>query len=64
LGSGQFGNVEELLTTALSHLPDDTRFNRDVRRESVRRMKEFSKENRLGLGEPVTREFLHEGHRH
>ncbi len=64
LGTGEFGNVEELLTTALSQLPDDKRFNRNVRREAVRRMKEFGKQTRLGLGEPVTRRFLHEGHRY
>ncbi len=64
LGTGQFDNVEELLTTALSYLPDDTRFHREVRRESVRRMKEFGKRNRLGLGETVTRKLLHEGHRY
>ena len=64
LASGEFGNVEELLTMALSKLPDDRRFNREVRRAAVRRMKEFGKENKLSLGEPVTRQFLHEGHRY
>ena len=58
-----FHDVDELLLTALSKLPDDRRFDRDVRREAVRRMKKFSKENKLSLGEPVTRDLLHEGHR-
>jgi Arc/MetJ-type ribon-helix-helix transcriptional regulator len=64
LGNGEFGSVEELLTAALSKLPDDKRFNREFRREAVRRMKEFGKETKLSLGEPVTCQFLHEGHRY
>ena len=64
LGTGEFGNVEELLTVALSNLPDDRRFHSEARREAVRRMKNFSEGNKLGLGEPVTRQFLHEGHRY
>jgi hypothetical protein len=27
-------------------------------------MKEFGEQNKLGLGEPVTRQFLHEGRRY
>jgi hypothetical protein len=64
LGTGEFDNVEELLTIALSELPANRRFRRDVRREAVRRMKEFGEQNKLSLGEPVTRQFLHEGHRY
>lgn len=33
------------------------------RQEAVRRMLEFGDKHRLSLGEPVTRELLHEGHR-
>ncbi|MGD0220851.1 MAG: hypothetical protein ABSF71_00825 [Terriglobia bacterium] len=35
----------------------------DARAEAVRRMLEFGEKNRLSLGEPITRELLHEGHR-
>jgi Arc/MetJ-type ribon-helix-helix transcriptional regulator len=63
LQTGRFHDVDELLMTALSKLPEDGRFASDVRREAVRRMKEFSRESKLSLGEPVTRDLLHEGHR-
>lgn len=33
------------------------------RQEAVRRMLEFGEKHHLSLGEPVTRELLHEGHR-
>lgn len=33
------------------------------REHAVRRMIEFGDKHRLSLGEPVTRELLHEGHR-
>jgi hypothetical protein len=33
------------------------------REEAVRRMLEFGEKHRLTLGEPITRSFLHEGHR-
>jgi hypothetical protein len=33
------------------------------RQEAVRRMLEFGEKHRLSLGEPITRELLHEGHR-
>lgn len=33
------------------------------RTNAVRRMMEFSNKYRLSLGQPVTRELLHEGHR-
>ena len=64
LGTGEFDNVEELLTVALSSLPGDRHFHAEARREAVRRIKEFGEQNKLGLGEPVTRQFLHEGHRY
>ena len=34
------------------------------REEAVRRMLEFGEEYHLALGEPATRNLLHEGHRH
>ena len=40
-------------------LPEPTR-----REEAVRRMLEFGEKHHLSLGEPITRDLLHEGHRH
>lgn len=34
------------------------------REEAVRRMLEFGEKYHLSLGEPITRELLHEGHRY
>ena len=45
-------------------------FQKDVaseptrREEAVRRMLEFGEKHHLSLGEPITRELLHEGHRY
>ena len=64
LGTGEFGNVEELLTAALTNFPGERRFYPEARREAVRQMKEFGQQNMLGLGEPMSRQFLHEGHRY
>ena len=63
LASGQFKSVDEVLTTALASLPHDRRFDREARREAVRRMIEFGERRNLSLGEPATGGFLHEGHR-
>jgi putative addiction module CopG family antidote len=63
LASGLYRSVDEVLTTALASLPHDRRFDRENRREAVRRMIEFGDRRKLSLGEPVTRQFLHEGHR-
>lgn len=63
LASGQFQSVDEVLDSALASLPYDPRFDRENRREAVRRMIEFGERRKLSLGEPVTRQFLHEGHR-
>jgi hypothetical protein len=37
---------------------------RTPREEAVRRMIEFAEKYHLTLDEPITRELLHEGHRH
>jgi Arc/MetJ-type ribon-helix-helix transcriptional regulator len=63
LASGLYGSVEEVLDTALASLPNDARFDREHRREAVRRMIEFAERRKVRLGEPVTRQLLHEGHR-
>jgi Arc/MetJ-type ribon-helix-helix transcriptional regulator len=63
LATGNFKSVDEVLATALASLPRDRRFDLESRREAVRRMIEFSDRRRLNLGEPITRQLLHEGHR-
>lgn len=63
LDSGLYASLEEVLDTALASLPQDRRFEGEHRREAVGRMLKFGERHKLGLGEPVTRQFLHEGHR-
>ncbi len=63
LATGLFGSVEEVLDTALASLSHDRRFDQEQRREAVRRMVAFGERRKLSLGEPVTSQFLHEGHR-
>jgi hypothetical protein len=36
---------------------------KSAREEAVRRMLEFGEKHHLSLGQPVTRQLLHEGHR-
>ncbi len=43
--------------------PEASRTLKPAREEAVRRMLEFGDKHHLSLGEPVTRQFLHEGHR-
>ena len=50
LQSGSFHDVDELLMTALSKLPEDRRFDRDVRREAVRRMKGVFQREQIEFG--------------
>ena len=49
---------EALPSSRKTTVPEPTR-----RQEAVRRMLEFGEKYRLSLGEPITRELLHEGHR-
>ena len=63
LASGRYRSVDEVLDTALSQLPRDEPSDPGARREAVRRMREFGDRHKLSLGEPITRKFLHEGHR-
>jgi putative addiction module CopG family antidote len=63
LASGHYKSIDEVLDTALASLPHDRRFDRENRREAVRRMIEFGERRKLSLGVPVSRQFLHEGHR-
>ncbi len=50
---------EAALTPGGRTLAEET----EKRGEAVRRMLEFGEKHRLSLGEPITRAFLHEGHR-
>ena len=52
--------VEEAV---LPETPESTAMGEPARVEAVRRMLEFGERHRLSLGEPITRELLHEGHR-
>jgi len=63
IARGTYKSVEEVLSTALSKLDDEARFEQRNRREAVRRMLEFGEKHHLSLGEPITRELMHEGHR-
>ncbi len=63
LASGFYHSVDEVLDTALSKLPHDAQPDPNARHEAIRRMLEFGERHHLSLGEPITREFLHEGHR-
>jgi Arc/MetJ-type ribon-helix-helix transcriptional regulator len=63
LATGLYRSVEEVLDTALASLPHDLHFDREHRREGIRRMIEFGERRKLTLGEPITRQLLHEGHR-
>lgn len=63
LATGLYSSVDEVLDTALASLPHDRRFDQKHRREAVRRMLAFGESRKLSLGELVTRQFLHEGHR-
>lgn len=63
LATGLYGSVEEVLDTALAGLAHGRRFDKEHRREAVRRMIEFGERRKLSLGEPVARQLLHEGHR-
>jgi len=63
LATGLFRSIDDLLTAALSNLPRNGRFDASVRRQAVRRMKEFGERHQLSFGEPITRKSLHENHR-
>ena len=64
LATGLFKSVDEILSVALSKLSHDERFDQENRRRAVRKMMDFGERYQLSLGEPVTRQFLHEGHRY
>jgi Arc/MetJ-type ribon-helix-helix transcriptional regulator len=63
LASGRYRSVDDVVDTALSKLTRDEQHDPGARRDAIRRMKDFGERHKLSLGEPITRKFLHEGHR-
>jgi hypothetical protein len=62
--NGLIRSVDDLIGSALAALshPDPRQDSR--RQEAIQRMLEFGDSHRLALGEPITRQLLHEGHRY
>ncbi len=60
--AGLIRSVDEFIETAIDALPHSEPGS-SARADAVRRMREFGDKYQLNLGEPVTRKFLHEGHR-
>jgi hypothetical protein len=56
--------VEVGIETLRSRLGADAVSGPSSRHEAVRRMQEFGDKYHLSLGEPITRELLHDGHRY
>ena len=61
--AGLVRSGDEFIEAAIEALPHREGAS-PSRREAVRRMQEFGGRYRLSLGEPITRELLHEGHRY
>jgi Arc/MetJ-type ribon-helix-helix transcriptional regulator len=60
--AGVIRSVDEFIETAIDALPHSEP-GVSARADAVRRMREFGDKYQLNLGEPVSRKFLHEGHR-
>jgi hypothetical protein len=50
---------QTIMTIQLSPEQDHSE---NSRKDAIRRMEEFGKKYHMSLGEPITRELLHEGH--
>ena len=61
IDSGVIGSVDELIDRAIEALPH--RETETTREAAIRQMREFGDRYKLNLGEPITRKWLHEGHR-
>jgi Arc/MetJ-type ribon-helix-helix transcriptional regulator len=59
--AGLVRSIDEFIEVAIQALPH--REDIAERSEAVRRMQEFGEQHRLSLGEPITRNLLHEGYR-
>ncbi len=62
--SGLFRSVHEFIDAAIANIPQANVLSESSRQEAVQRMVEFGEKYHLNLGEPVTRKFMHEGHRY
>ena len=62
--SGLVRSVDEFIDTAIAMLPHSRDYSAGSREAAVRGMAEFGEKYHLSLGEPVSRKFLHEGHRY
>lgn len=62
--SGLIRSVDEFIDAAIATLSPPKNHSESSRQVAVRRMEEFAEEFHLSLGEPITRQLLHEGHRY
>jgi hypothetical protein len=62
IDAGLIASPEELIDVALEALPHKEAAD-SARQAAVKRMLAFGQKYNLSLGEPVTRQMLHEGHR-
>jgi hypothetical protein len=66
--AGLVQNAEEVLDIAVDtlrgRLETRTAVARSARQAAIQGMREFGDKYRLSLGEPITRDLLHEGHRY
>ena len=63
IDKGVIRSVDEWIDAAIRELPIKDQPEAS-RMEAIRRMQEFGTKHRLSLEEPITRQLLHEGHRH
>ena len=62
--SGVVRSVDEFIAAAIAMLPHPRDYTPSSRQAAVCRMEEFGEKYHLSLGEPITRQLLHEGHRY
>ncbi len=62
IDAGFIRSLDEFIETAIKSLPHGGGTS-SSRADAVRCMQEFGEKYRLSLGEPITRTFLHKGHR-
>ena len=62
--NGLVRSVDEFIDAALAMISHPGALSESSRQEAVRCMEEFGEKHRLTLGEPITRQLLHESHRY
>jgi hypothetical protein len=62
IAAGLIDSPEDLIDVALAALPHKDTVE-SSRRAAVERMLAFGEKHKLGFGQPITRQTLHEGHR-